>query len=93
MSLKKLLVEKASARHKKKLTPTEEKVLGLIGLRFSDKEISAELGNMRAGTAHWHRSNIMRKLKIHREVELVKYAENAGFVFPNSDLTKKKARH
>jgi DNA-binding NarL/FixJ family response regulator len=55
------------------LSLREREVLQLISEGATNKEISAKL-HVSLKTAETHRSNIMRKLKLHRVAELVLYA-------------------
>jgi DNA-binding NarL/FixJ family response regulator len=58
---------------KQDLTPSENKVLDLIGLGKTNKEIAAAL-NRSVNTVGSHRSSILRKLGFHSTAELVRYA-------------------
>ena len=55
------------------LTRKEMEVLQLIVEGLSGKEIADEL-DISYNTAHVHRNNIMRKLNIHKQTELIHYA-------------------
>ncbi|ACC97866.1 Two-component transcriptional regulator, LuxR family [Elusimicrobium minutum Pei191] len=59
------------------LTPKEKQILQLIAEGFSSKEIAKEFG-LSLNTVHVHRNNIMRKLDIHKQAELVRYAIKEG---------------
>ncbi|MFA5161987.1 MAG: response regulator transcription factor [Elusimicrobiales bacterium] len=59
------------------LTPKEREVLQLIAEGYSSKEIAAEFG-LSLNTVHVHRNNIMRKLDIHKQAELIRYALKEG---------------
>jgi len=59
------------------LTPQEHKVLQLIAEGHSNKDIAGELG-VAVNTAHAHRNNLMAKLNIHKQADLVRYAIKAG---------------
>ncbi len=61
----------------KDLTPKEKEVLQLIAEGYSSKEIAKEFG-LSLNTIHVHRNNIMRKLDIHKQAELVRYALKEG---------------
>ena len=55
------------------LTPRERQVVQLLAEGKSTKEVASHL-NLSVKTAETHRSNIMRKLKLHSVSELVLYA-------------------
>jgi DNA-binding NarL/FixJ family response regulator len=59
------------------LTGQERKVLQLIAEGRTSKEIASELG-LQANTIHAHRKNLMAKLRIHKETELVRFALREG---------------
>ena len=59
------------------LTAQERKVLQLIAEGHSTKEIAAML-DVSVNTAHAHRNNVMAKLNIHKQADLVHYALKAG---------------
>jgi DNA-binding NarL/FixJ family response regulator len=56
-----------------KLTPREHEVLQLLAEGKSSKEVATIL-DFATKTAETHRTNLMRKLKLHSVVELVLYA-------------------
>jgi DNA-binding NarL/FixJ family response regulator len=60
------------------LSPREQDILKLIGDSFSNDEIAQELG-IRYATVVDHRKNIMQKLNIHNQADLVSYALETGF--------------
>jgi len=62
------------------LTKREREILQLIAEGFSNKEIAKQL-NISLNTAHIHRNNIMRKLDIHRQADLVRYALKEGISY------------
>ena len=66
-----------SRKQKGDLTPKEREVLQLIAEGYSSKKIAAEFG-LSLNTVHVHRNNIMRKLKIHKQAELIRYAIKEG---------------
>lgn len=68
-----------SSRHKRTsdLTKKEREILQLIGEGFTDKEISKKF-NLSLYTVHVHRKNIMRKLDIHKQAGLIRYAIKEG---------------
>ena len=59
------------------LTPKEKEVLQLIAEGHSSKQI-AKIFNLSLNTIHVHRNNIMKKLGIHKQAELVRYALKEG---------------
>jgi DNA-binding NarL/FixJ family response regulator len=59
------------------LTNREREIVRLVADGKSTREISALLG-VSAKTAETHRSNIMRKLKLHSVSELILYAIRNG---------------
>ena len=59
------------------LTPKEKEVLQLIAEGYSSKQIAKNF-NLSLNTIHVHRNNIMRKLNIHKQAELVRYAIKEG---------------
>jgi two-component system, NarL family, response regulator NreC len=59
------------------LTGQERRVLQLIAEGHSNKEIAAML-DLSTNTIHAHRNNIMAKLDIHKQTDLVRYAIKAG---------------
>lgn len=60
-----------------RLTNKEREVLQLIAEGFSSKRIAKEF-NLSLNTVHVHRNNIMRKLNIHKQAELIRYALKEG---------------
>jgi DNA-binding NarL/FixJ family response regulator len=75
------LMEKRSPRQRGAfavaLTGQESKVLQLIAEGRSSKEVASELG-VSFNTVHTHRSNVMAKLNLHKQSDLVRYAIKAG---------------
>lgn len=67
----------AGRKTKTSLTPKEREVLQLIAEGYSSKKIAMEFG-LSLNTIHVHRNNIMRKLKIHKQAELIRYAIKEG---------------
>ena len=59
------------------LTPKEKEVLQLIAEGYSSKQI-AKTFNLSLNTVHVHRNNIMKKLGIHKQTELVRFALKEG---------------
>lgn len=64
-------------REPRSLTPKEREVLQLIAEGYSSKEIAKQFG-LSLNTIHVHRNNIMTKLNIHKQAELVRYAIKEG---------------
>jgi two-component system, NarL family, response regulator NreC len=78
------MVDKARGRAKNHrfalkhvLTGQERKVLQLIAEGRTSKEIASELG-LQTNTIRAHRKNLMAKLRIHKETELVRFALKEG---------------
>ena len=59
------------------LTPKEREVLQLIAEGCSSKQI-AKTFHLSLNTIHVHRNNIMKKLGIHKQTELVRFALKEG---------------
>jgi len=59
------------------LTAQERKVLQLIAEGRSNKEVAAVL-ELSINTVHAHRKRVMRKLDLHKQSDLVRYAIKAG---------------
>ncbi len=59
------------------LTDKEREVLQLVAEGLSSKEIAGQL-NIAFNTVHVHRNNIMQKLNIHKQAELIRYALKEG---------------
>jgi DNA-binding NarL/FixJ family response regulator len=55
------------------LTAKEKSILQLIAEGYSSKEIAKEL-KLALNTVHVHRHNIMTKLDIHKQADLIRYA-------------------
>ena len=71
------LNKSSNKRPKGVLTPKEREVLQLIAEGYSSKKIAETFG-LSLNTVHVHRNNIMRKLKIHKQAELIRYALKEG---------------
>ncbi|KAF0124385.1 MAG: two component LuxR family transcriptional regulator [Elusimicrobia bacterium] len=56
-----------------RLTPKEREIVVLITEGLADKEISRRL-DISVNTVHAHRNNIARKLDIHKQTDLVRFA-------------------
>lgn len=83
-----------------KLSPREREVVQLVSEGKASKEVAAIL-NVTLATAETHRSNILRKLKLHSIAELVMYAVRNEIVhvhsasvlqFPNSRQERSRSR-
>ncbi|MBR4592157.1 MAG: response regulator transcription factor [Elusimicrobiaceae bacterium] len=59
------------------LTPKEKEVLQLIAEGYSSKQIAKSF-HLSLNTIHVHRNNIMKKLGIHKQTELVRFAIKEG---------------
>ncbi len=59
------------------LSAKEKEVLQLIAEGRSDKEIASHM-KISANTVHVHRTNIMHKLDLHKQTDLVRYALKEG---------------
>jgi DNA-binding NarL/FixJ family response regulator len=55
------------------LTSKEREIVQLIAEGMANKQIAREL-KISANTVHAHRNNIARKLNIHKQTDLVRYA-------------------
>lgn len=60
-----------------RLTNKEREILQLIAEGFTSKRIAKEF-KLSLNTIHVHRNNIMRKLNIHKQAELIRYALKEG---------------
>ena len=67
------------------LTSREREILQLIAEGYSSREIS-EFLNTSIKTVDAHRNNLMKKLKIHRKTELIKYAIQHGIIQLNTQI-------
>lgn len=66
---------------RKILSDREQSLLPWFGLGLTDTEVAEEtLAN--PATIRVHRQNIMRKLDLHRTIDLVRWAQAEGFVAP-----------
>jgi len=63
------------------LTERERDVLHLIAEGFSDKQITGKL-HISLNTVHTHRKHIMKKLGIHKQTGLIRYAIRKGITKP-----------
>jgi two-component system, NarL family, response regulator NreC len=67
------------------LSTREREVLHLATEGYSNADIAAKLF-ISSRTAETHRANMMRKLSLHTQTDLIKYALKKGML-PNEDLT------
>lgn len=80
--ISKFLVQGFLGKHAPKkrgqhLTNKEKEILQLIAEGYSSKQIAQHF-TLSLNTIHVHRNNIMRKLGIHKQAELVRYALKEG---------------
>lgn len=68
----------------KVLSPREQETLVLLAQGLSNGEVGDLLG-VATWTVHSHRRNIMRKLNLANESELIRYAIKKGFIRPEAD--------
>ena len=61
------------------LTAKEKEILQLVVEGYSSRRIAEEFG-LSLNTVHVHRNNIMHKLKIHKQADLIRYAIKEGLV-------------
>lgn len=59
------------------LTKREREILQLIAEGYTNKEIAKRL-SLSTNTVHVHRNNIMQKLDIHKQADLIRYAIKEG---------------
>lgn len=64
---------------KKELTSREKQIIKLIAGGYTDKKISEKL-HLAFNTVHRHRGNIMKKLDMHKKVDLIRYAMKEGII-------------
>ena len=75
------------------LTRREQEFLTLIGSGLSDEEISEKL-NIRLASVPSHRQKIYKKLGLHNNTELIRYAQENGFWKPAfKDLNLENSYH
>lgn len=71
-------LNKASGKKREHtLTPKEKEILQLVAEGYSSRKIATEFG-LSLNTVHVHRNNIMHKLKIHKQADLIRYAIKEG---------------
>lgn len=61
------------------LSSRERGILQLFAEGFSSKEIAEQL-DLSLHTVHVHKNNIMKKLNIHRQADMIKYAIKEGII-------------
>ena len=59
------------------LTAKEKEILQLVAEGYSSRRIADEFG-LSLNTVHVHRNNIMHKLKLHKQADLIRYAIKEG---------------
>ena len=59
------------------LTAKEKEILQLVAEGYSSRKIATEFG-LSLNTVHVHRNNIMHKLKLHKQADLIRYAIKEG---------------
>jgi len=64
-----------------RLTAREREVLRLLAEGARNADVSARLG-IRPRTAETHRTNLMRKLNLHSQSDLIRYAMQRGIIGP-----------
>ena len=64
-----------------RLTAREREVLRLLAEGARNPDVSARLG-IRPRTAETHRTNLMRKLNLHSQSDLIRYAMQRGIIGP-----------
>ena len=70
-----------------RLTPREREVLGLAANGLSSSEVAIQL-SISPRTAETHRSNLMQKLGLHSQTDLVRYALRLGIMSSEGYLPK-----
>ncbi|MDD2717384.1 MAG: response regulator transcription factor [Candidatus Wallbacteria bacterium] len=70
-----------AGKNSNELTLREREVLQLIAEGFSNKEIASRM-RLALNTVNAHRKNIMEKLNIHKQADLIRYAIKEGLVEP-----------
>ena len=71
------------------LTPREMEILKMVAQSYTTKDVAARL-NVSVKTAENHRTNLMRKLKLHNAAALTRFAVEQGIVDPNTPHADKK---
>lgn len=66
------------------LSPRELATLALLGDGMADAEIAEHLG-VTVRTARWHRTQVGKKLEVHRRHQLVKYVQRIGFTLSDAE--------
>jgi len=73
------LERKPGKQHIPALSSRERGILQLLAEGLNNKEIAEQL-SLSLNTIHVHRNNIMKKLNIHRQADLIKYAVKEGII-------------
>ena len=71
-------MQSATDFYNKLLSEKEQEVLQYLGLGMADEEVAAVLG-LQVNSILFHRKNIMQKLSLHSQVDLIRYAIGKGF--------------
>ena len=66
-------------RQPSELSSREKGILQLLAEGWNNKEIAEKL-SLSLNTVHVHRNNIMKKLQIHRQADLIKFAIKEGII-------------
>jgi two-component system response regulator NreC len=61
------------------LTPREKEILRLVARGYTNKEIAEQLV-LSPSTVHSHRGNLMRKLNLSSQHDLIQYARDQGWI-------------
>jgi two-component system response regulator NreC len=61
------------------LTPREKEILRLVAKGYSNKEIAEQLV-LSPSTVHSHRGNLMKKLNLNSQHDLIQYAREQGWI-------------
>jgi two-component system, NarL family, response regulator NreC len=69
------------------LTPREKEIVILVAQGLSSKDIAAKLG-LSIRTVETHRTNLMQKMKMHNQSQLMQYALQAGIISVEPNLLK-----
>jgi len=70
---------KANLDRYETLTTGEREVLHLVGEGLTNDEIATRLG-ISSSTADTHRSNLMHKLDLHTQADLIRFALRRGII-------------
>jgi DNA-binding CsgD family transcriptional regulator len=73
------------------LTPTEERIAGLVAIGHRNDEVAAQLG-VRPKTVEWHLSRLYRKLGVRSRTELSVLVLKGNPVGPNGPKDEPNGR-